>query len=201
MLEFILSMKMKLFSTSAVRTSGSLIASANDDNYQLRFWRYIDLHSQRKCFKNHHGYGHELTLHWPCPHWAQRRSPALQSQCLGGSGESNALLRIRAIPLFHCLQPYTFLSRLGQRRMGCLLVICNRIQSNLNFKIEIVETEIGGLIKLGRQRKQVSMTSTAKLATTVATVPILCSLRKKNEPKEWKLSEARLLTKVFWSIS
>lgn len=85
--------------------------------------------------------------------------------------------------------------------MGCLLVICNRIQSNLNFKIEIVETEIGGLIKLGRQRKQVSMTSTAKLATTVATVPILCSLRKKNEPKEGKLSEARLLTKVFWSIS
>lgn len=60
-----------------------------------------------------------------------------------------------------------------------------------------METEIGGLIKLGRQCKQVSMTSAAKLATTVTTVPVLCSLRKKNEPKEGKLSEACLLTKVF----
>lgn len=64
-----------------------------------------------------------------------------------------------------------------------------------------METEIGGLTKLGRQCKQVSMTSAAKLVAIVATVLVLYSLRKKNESKEGKLSEACLLTKVFWSIS
>ena len=76
------------------------------------------------------------------------------------------------------------------------MAIFNGMQSNLNLKIQFVETGIGGgQFKLGQEHKQANVTSAAKLATTYALL-ILRSLRKKSEPRKVSYRKLRLTTKI-----
>jgi len=78
-----------------------------------------------------------------------------------------------------------------------LLVIFNSMQSNLNLKLQFIETGIaGGQFKLGPESKQACVTFCAKLASTY-TLLIPHSLRKKSERRRVSYQKLRLPTQIF----